>query len=227
MNQIHAQRAIYCIGRNYGAHAKELGNAIPDSPVVFLKSPAAIRSLQDRGLIAYPTETFHHELELVLKIGPAKKANRDFLSNDDVFRLLERIEAVALGIDLTRREVQNRLKKEGLPWTDAKSFKGSAVLTGFHPLPTGMEPGEISKLIDSCRFKLWINNELRQEGSPHEMIFPCQKLLSVLQTSHGLHVGDIIFTGTPHGVGPIRIGDRIRMQLFMKEKPVIDESGEL
>lgn len=120
----HNIRAIYCIGRNYGAHAKEMGNAVPSSPVVFLKSPSAVRGPGDQGRIAYPDETYHHEIELALRIG----------STDSGGTLLPRVDAVALGRDLTRREVQNRLKKEGLPWTEAKSFVGAAVLSSFIPV---------------------------------------------------------------------------------------------
>ena len=209
--------AIYCIGRNYGAHAKELGNAIPESPVVFLKSPAAVRGLQESGKIAYPSEIFHHELELVLQIGASIPG-----SSGDI---LTRIKAIGLGLDITRREVQNRLKKEGLPWTDAKSFRGSAVLGSFLELPANLSAAQIADMINSASFSLWVNGELRQKGSPCDMIFSCDKLLMTLQTSHGLHHGDLIFTGTPEGVGPLKAGDTIRMQLISGEKVVIDESG--
>lgn len=213
-SQIHA---IYCIGRNYGAHAKELGNAIPESPVVFLKSPAAVRGLQDSGKIAYPSETFHHELELVLQIGPS-------LTNGSE-KILTRIKAFGLGLDITRREVQNRLKKEGLPWTDAKSFRGSAVLTSVAELPRGTDIPSIESTIATSSFSLWVNGELRQKGSPRDMLFPCEKILIALQASHGLHDGDLVFTGTPEGVGPLRAGDTIRMQLTCGKEIVIDESG--
>lgn len=208
-------RAIYCIGRNYGAHARELGNALPAAPIVFLKSPSAIRGLADAGVLAYPDETFHHEAELVLRMGPGKGP------------LVSRIASVGLGLDLTRREEQNRLKKEGLPWTSAKSFKGSAVLTSFQELPANLDTVSIESLLRGARFTLWINGEKRQEGSPAEMIFNFSQLLATLDASHGLFDGDIIFTGTPEGVGPVRLGDKIRLQLLLDGKTVIDESGVL
>ncbi|MEY4632397.1 MAG: hypothetical protein RIQ81_2517 [Pseudomonadota bacterium] len=212
MNDI---RAIYCIGRNYGAHARELGNALPAAPIVFLKSPAALRGLKDEGVLAYQDETFHHEAELVLRVGPGSGASP------------ARIEAVALGLDLTRREEQNRLKKEGLPWTSAKSFKGAAVLTGFTKLPANIDAGGIKSMLDAARFTLWVNGEQRQQGCPADMMFPCSHLLAVLDASHGLREGDIIFTGTPEGVGPVRRGDKIRLQLVLEGKTAIDESGVL
>jgi 2-keto-4-pentenoate hydratase/2-oxohepta-3-ene-1,7-dioic acid hydratase in catechol pathway len=205
-------RAIYCIGRNYGAHAKELGNAVPASPVVFLKSPSAVRGVADQGRIAYLDETFHHEIELVLRIGHAEAAGS----------LLNRVDAVALGLDLTRREVQNRLKKEGLPWTEAKSFVGAAVLSSFVPL----DEKTLSTIEDS-EFTLWVNGEKRQHGCPRGMIFNLETLLKTIRDSHGLFPGDILFTGTPEGVGPLRPGDHFRMQLTLNGKSLLDEEGVL
>jgi len=222
-----APRAIYCIGRNYGAHARELGNAIPASPVVFLKSPSAVRGLAEAGKIAYPDETFHHEVELVLRIGQGSAEN----AGEPGTFLMDRIDAVALGLDLTRREVQTRLKKEGLPWTDAKSFTGSAVLSSFAELPASVTGQARMDQIAGSRFTLWVNGERRQHGTPRDMIFDLETVLRCIQSSHGLFPGDIIFTGTPEGVGPLRVGDKIRVQLATgpdaKPEIAIDESGTL
>lgn len=212
-------RGIYCIGRNYGAHARELGNAIPSSPVVFLKSPSAVRGFSDAGAIAWPEETFHHEVELVLRIGNAKRT-----PDTD---LLDLVDAVALGLDLTRREVQTRLKKEGLPWTEAKSFRGAAILTEFVALPAAATGEARLELLRNCEFRLWVNGEERQHGSPRDMIFDPGALLRFIDSSHGLYPGDILFTGTPEGVGPLRRGDSMRAQLMIDGHVAIDEKGTL
>lgn len=219
---IATPRAIYCIGRNYGAHARELGNAVPTSPVVFLKSPSAVRGFEETGRIAYPDETFHHEVELVLRVGPAAQ-----LASQSPASLLDLVDSVALGLDLTRREVQTRLKKEGLPWTDAKSFKGAAILSGFVPLPASVKGTGRLGLLASSDFTLWINGEKRQHGTPRDMIFDLEKVLGCIDASHGLFPGDLIFTGTPEGVGPLRAGDTMRAQLVMDGTVVLDESGVL
>ena len=212
-------RAIYCIGRNYKSHARELGNALPTSPVVFLKSPSALRGFADHGQIAYPVEAFDHELELVLHIGSAPKAGET--------NLLRHVDKIALGLDLTRREVQNRLKKEGLPWTEAKSFRGAAVLSAFVPLPQRGNASAVLELLNTCEFTLWVNGDQRQHGSPRDMTFNAEALLRTISDSHGLFPGDIVFTGTPEGVGPLRVGDRFRVQLIMAGKSTLDEDGVL
>lgn len=212
-------RAIYCIGRNFGAHARELGNAIPASPVVFLKSPSAIRSPDETGKIAYPDETFHHEVELVLHIGSSPAEGEK--------HLLRHVDQIALGLDLTRREVQNRLKKEGLPWTEAKSFKGAAVLSSFVPLIHKGNPTDILARLEAADFTLWVNGERRQHGTPREMTFNLESVLTTINESHGLFPGDIIYTGTPEGVGPLRVGDGFRMELNLDGKRVIHEDGVL
>ncbi len=212
-------RAIYCIGRNFGAHARELGNAVPSSPVVFLKSPSAVRGLDEPGQIAYPEETFHHELELVLHIGSSP-------GTGDA-HLLRHVDQVALGLDLTRRELQNRLKKAGLPWTEAKSFKGAAILSSFvQLLHVGPASDTLSRL-EAAHFTLWVNGEKRQHGSPREMTFNLESLLATINDSHGLFPGDIIYTGTPEGVGPLRLGDSFRMQFVLDGKCALDEEGTL
>ncbi len=212
-------RAIYCIGRNFGAHARELGNAVPASPVVFLKSPSAIRGPGETGKIAYPDETFHHEVELVLHIGSSPAAGEK--------NLIRRVDQIALGLDLTRREVQNRLKKEGLPWTEAKSFKGAAVLSSFIPVNHQGNPAEILARLEASDFTLWVNGDKRQHGSPREMTFNLESLLATINDSHGLFPGDIIYTGTPEGVGPLRVGDGFRLELNLDGKCVINEEGTL
>ncbi|WP_141732552.1 fumarylacetoacetate hydrolase family protein [Oligoflexus tunisiensis] len=185
---------IYCIGRNYADHAKELNNEIPAEPVVFLKAPSALRALAE-GPLAFPDETFHHELELVLLVGQHLKAQSE-VGPDSVA-------AVTLGLDLTRRAVQDQLKKKSLPWTIAKSFAGSAVLAPFVSA-RGLDLTRID-------LQLEVNGEVKQVGHTRDMMFPCSTILHYLVTLQNLYPGDLVFTGTPAGVGPVRRGDQLRV----------------
>ncbi len=182
---------IYCIGRNYAEHAAELGNAVPTTPIVFLKSQGALRRVDEDGL-AYPTETFHHEAELVLRVGRA--ADLGATPGWEI------IDEVALGLDLTRRGVQSELKAKGLPWTAAKSFAGAAVISAFVPRSAFPDP-------DQIEFTLSVGGELRQHGNTRDMIFKVPALLAHLASSTPLRIGDLIYTGTPSGVAGIRKGD--------------------
>jgi 2-keto-4-pentenoate hydratase/2-oxohepta-3-ene-1,7-dioic acid hydratase in catechol pathway len=192
---------IYGIGRNYRAHAAELGNAVPETPVVFLKARAALRGLQPAPL-AFAGETFHHEIELVLLLG------RDVMLGEHVG--WDAVEALTLGLDLTRRPEQERCKKAGLPWTTSKSFAGSAVVAPFVPLGVVGDPLRIA-------FELSVGGEVRQHGNPASMMFGVPALLTFLASLAPLHAGDLVFTGTPEGVGPIHQGDAFRMNLDTSE----------
>ena len=185
---------IYCIGRNYADHAKELGNSIPTEPVIFLKAPSALRDLK-QGPLAFPTETFHHELELCLLIGQNINSAAEIDHNTVI--------ALSLALDLTRRSVQEQLKKQSLPWTLAKSFAGSAILSAF-VAARGIDLTEID-------LQLEVNGEIKQQGHTSDMIFPCRSILGYLCLQQPLQIGDLIFTGTPAGVGPLRQGDRLKV----------------
>lgn len=198
---------VYCIGRNYADHAKELGNEIPTEPVVFLKAPSALRALAS-GPLAFPDETFHHELELCLLVG------RHLERVSDVHA--DAVIAVTLGLDLTRRPVQEQAKKKGLPWTTAKSFAGAGLLAPFVSA-TGHDLTHVD-------LQLEVNGELRQAGNTGDMIFPCQTILRYLLTLSPLYPGDLIYTGTPAGVGPLRRGDDIRV---FSQNLKIDAKGKL
>jgi 2-keto-4-pentenoate hydratase/2-oxohepta-3-ene-1,7-dioic acid hydratase in catechol pathway len=197
---------VYCIGRNYGEHIKELGNEVPKEPVVFLKAPSALRPMHSAAL-ACPQETFHHELELVLLVKEHKsmgeKAELSILS------------AMTLGLDLTRRELQNDIKKQGLPWTLCKSFAGSGILHPFQNLP---------KDLSNIEFSLKVNGELRQKGESKDMLFDFRRILNFLLKYQDLHPGDIIFTGTPEGVAGFKKGDTFQ---FISEHLGIDTHGLL
>ena len=188
---------VYCIGRNYAEHARELGNEVPTSPVVFLKSTASLRGLHASEM-AHADESFHHEAELVVLIGAAVPLNGG--------AGWEVVSALGLGLDLTRREVQNQLKSKGLPWTAAKSFAGSGVLT---PMVAKNRFADLNHI----EFTLTVEGELRQRGDTRMMLCDIPQLLTHLASAHPLQVGDIVYTGTPAGVGPIRRGDHFVLEL--------------
>jgi 2-keto-4-pentenoate hydratase/2-oxohepta-3-ene-1,7-dioic acid hydratase in catechol pathway len=187
---------IYCIGRNYAEHAAELGNAVPTEPVVFLKSRAALRPLAG-GPLAYPAETFHHEAEIVLVIGRAVA-----LGDEPGW---DAVAGLALGLDLTRREVQNQLKTQGLPWTTAKSFAGAAVLG---PAVAKTRFPDLAHIT----FDFAVGGVTKQTGDTRLMLFPVPVIVAHLARSHALEPGDLIYTGTPAGVGPLARGDAFALR---------------
>ena len=199
---------IYCIGRNYRAHAKELGNEVPDIPVVFLVTSSSIRNFNDSQL-AFANETFHFEGELILKVGKDHQLGENYCEDS--------IEALACGIDLTRRVEQSRLKEKGLPLTTSKSFFGSSIVGDFYP---------ISKFesLDSIAFEFYLNGVLRQSGNTRDMLFSFREIINYLNSFSPLKKGDLIFTGTPEGVGEIIKGDDFK---FVIPELKIIEQGKL
>jgi len=187
---------IVCVGRNYVEHAKELGNEVPEKPVVFLKPASAIIFSGDE--IKYPpfSEEMHHEVELVLLIG--NKIKDGSLENAD-----KAITGYGVGLDMTLRDVQSKLKSKGHPWTIAKCFDTSAVLSKFvlkddHNLTFDEE------------IYLTVNDEERQRDKFNKMIFKPAELVQYLSLLMTLDEGDLIFTGTPKGVGKVEKGDVIK-----------------
>jgi len=197
-------RNIYCIGRNYAEHATELGNAVPnEAPVIFLKSSASIRPLDDGYRpheCAFDDEPLHFEAELVLLVGSHVP-----LASLREGRETECLQGFGLGLDLTRRGVQSELKREGKPWTLAKSFAGSAVVTTMQRCndPSDLDVG----------FSLVVNGAERQHGHVSQMIFDIPFQLRYLNSFTGLLPGDLVFTGTPAGVGECRRGDQVALTL--------------
>lgn len=187
---------IICVGRNYGAHAKELGNEVPDEPVIFLKPDTAL--LKDNKPFYLPdwSNDIHYEAELVFKVG----RNGKYISEAHAYKYVDEI---TLGIDFTARDIQTKLKNKGLPWELAKAFDGSAVVGKFR---------KISELInqEAIEFSLQKNGETVQHASSAEMIFSLSKLIAFVSRYISLKQGDLIFTGTPQGVGPVAIGDELR-----------------
>jgi acylpyruvate hydrolase len=183
---------IFCIGRNYVEHALELKNAIPTSPLIFMKPTTAL--LTDNKPFYYPdfTQDLHHEIEIVLKICKNGKQ----IESKHAHKYYSHI---GLGIDFTARDLQDKLKSKGQPWEIAKGFDGSAVLSGFVPIEE-LENGNIS-------FSLTKNGEEVQVGTTKEMIFAFDDLICAISKYFTLQQGDIIYTGTPAGVGAVKIGD--------------------
>ena len=188
---------IFCIGKNYGEHIKELGGKEPpEEPVVFMKPVSSIVAPGASLSISFQGGLLHHEVEVVLLIG---REGRDIPEAD----ASSYISGVTLGLDLTLRDVQLRLKKAGHPWELSKSFEQSAPLGHFKPY----DPNTID--LENLAFTCLVNGKLRQEGNTREMIFPISRLIHTLSKWWILRPGDLVFTGTPSGVGPLKAGDRV------------------
>lgn len=184
---------IICIGRNYVEHIRELGNEIPEEPVIFIKPNSAISAEIHPG---NPGE-IHFEGELSLMIRDGKLA------------------AVGFGLDLTKRDLQSRLKARGLPWERSKAFDGAAVFGDFVTFG-----GSVNDL----RLELFINDRLVQQGGCELMMYKPDEILAEIETFLSLEDGDLIMTGTPAGVGPIHAGDRFNGRVFEKDKLLVESS---
>ena len=188
-------RRLFCIGRNYVAHAEELGNVVPDSPVVFLKPPTCLVPHGSPITLPAHGSDLHFETEIVVLIGTEGRARNP----QDALKF---VEGLSLGLDLTLRDVQSALKSKGLPWEKAKAFDGSAPLGSFVPLDN-------ASVLDDISFACDVNGERRQNGNTARMIFSIPTLITEISTIWTLKPGDLIFTGTPEGVGPLHAGDSI------------------
>ena len=186
---------IICIGRNYAEHAKELGNPLPENPVFFLKPDTSLLIRNRPFFFPEFSDEIHYEAELVIKI----KKNGRHISEKYAHTYYDNI---ALGIDFTARDLQKKAKEKGLPWEIAKAFDNSAPVSKFIP---------ISELPDreNIAFSLQLNGETVQESSSKFMIFSIDRLIAYVSQFITLKMGDLIFTGTPEGVGPVRIEDRL------------------
>jgi acylpyruvate hydrolase len=186
---------IICIGRNYAAHIEELKNEKPGQPVVFLKPDTAL--IKGEAPFFYPdfSTNIHHEIELVLKISKEGK----YIQPQFAHRYFEEI---GLGIDFTARDLQDQCKAKGLPWEIAKAFNGSAPIGNFKPV------SEFSDL-KNIDFHLEINGEVKQKGNTSLMLFDFATIISYVSQFFTLKKGDLIYTGTPAGVGPVQTGDQL------------------
>jgi len=182
---------IFCIGRNYVAHAAELNNNVPDKPIIFMKPPTALLRNNDDFYHPDFSDNIHYECELVVKIKKSGKAV------DPEFAHLY-YDEIGLGIDFTARDLQDELKSKGLPWEIAKAFDNSAVISPFLPLD------QLPSLIE---FSLYKNGNIVQKGNSENMIFNIDSIIVNISKYFTLQQGDLIYTGTPAGVGKIEIGD--------------------
>lgn len=186
---------ILCIGRNYAEHIAELNNERPTEPVIFLKPETAV--LKDNEPFYHPefSDDIHHEVEIVLKINRVGK-------NIEAKFAHKYYDEIGIGIDFTARDVQSKLKDKGLPWEKAKAFNGSAPISNF------IKKGDLGDL-KNLSFSLKINGETRQLGNTSLMLWNFDEIIAEMSRYFTLKTGDLIFTGTPAGVGKVNIGDNL------------------
>jgi len=189
---------IICIGRNYSEHAKELGNEVPEDPVIFMKPDTAVLKKGSDFYIPEFSDDVHYELEVVLKISKGGKYIRKEAAS-------KHYEEIGLGIDFPARDLQSKLKNKGLPWELAKGFDGSAVLSDF----VSKENYDLQNL----NFSLAKNQQVVQNGNTKDMIFSFDDIIAFASQYFTLRVGDLIFTGTPQGVGKVSENDFLEAYL--------------
>lgn len=196
---------IIAIGRNYAAHIAELNNEKPAQPVVFMKPATAI--LRNNAPFYYPefSKDIHFEVEILLKI------NREGKYIDQKFAH-KYYEEIGVGVDFTARDLQSQCKEKGLPWEIAKGFNGSAPISGFKP--------KTAYDLNNLNFSLKQNGELKQEGNTSLMLFSFDEIVAYVSQYFTLKKGDIIFTGTPAGVGPVAIGDKL--EAYIEEEKLLE-----
>lgn len=186
---------IVCVARNYAEHARELGNPVPDKAVLFIKPASSI--LDNGGTVVIPpySSDCHHELELAVLIGRTGK-------NITADEALSHVAGYGVALDLTLRDIQSELKAKGLPWEVAKGFDTSCPLSAFVPAGKVADPQQL-------HLRLTVNGELRQDGTTADMLRPVARLISEASAYFTLEAGDILLTGTPSGVGPLKSGDQV------------------
>lgn len=191
---------IICIGRNYAKHAEELNNPIPDEPVVFLKPDTAILLKKHPFFIPEHSNEVHHEVEVVVKINRLGKHIEPRFAH-------KYYDEIGLGIDFTARDIQAKCKEKGLPWEKAKAFDGSAAVSRFFKLSA------LNKPITDIDFHLDINGSTVQKGNTKNMLFPVNEIIAHVSKYFTLKTGDLIFTGTPAGVGEVNRNDLLELYL--------------
>lgn len=196
---------VVCVGRNYAAHAEELGNEVPSSPMLFMKPASSVVSI--RSDVARPNpkvfgET-HYEAELCIQLSAD-------LSMATIEEAQQAIGGLTLGLDLTLRDLQSTLKEKGHPWERAKCFDGACVLADW------IDPQAFGNL-QNVHYQLAINDKLAQDGDSALMLFPVYELLVNISHAFSLQAGDVIMTGTPSGVGVLQAGDKLKLTLGAHE----------
>ncbi len=195
---------IICIGRNYGEHAKELGNEIPENPVIFMKPDTALLKGSDFYIPEFSNDV-HYELEVVVKISKGGK----YIQKENASKHYDEI---GLGIDFTARDLQSELKSKGLPWELAKGFDGSAVLSNFFK--------KENFNLQTLHFSLVKNGAKVQDGNTKDMLFDFDDIIAFVSQYFTLRVGDLIFTGTPKGVAKVSENDIL--EGFLEQEKVLD-----
>ncbi len=190
---------IVCLARNYSEHARELGNEVPESPVLFIKPATSIIGNGESVVIPSYSNECHHEVELAVLIG---KWGKNIAPQD----AMNHVAGYGVGIDLTLRDVQGELKKKGLPWEVAKGFDTSCPLSDFVPASRIADPHNLG-------IRLKVNGEMRQDSTTAKMMRGVPEMIAYISAIFTLEEGDIILTGTPEGVGPVRSGDRMEAQI--------------
>lgn len=195
---------IFCVGRNYADHAKELQNEVPQEPVIFLKPKSAV--VHSSNPCYYPefTNELHYEAELVIRISK----NGRYITSAAANKFYD---AITVGIDFTARDLQSDLKKKGLPWEKAKAWDGSALIGQWLPFTSDIHNNVMN-------FYLNINGNKVQEGNSKQMIFSFNEIIVDISKFWSLNIGDVIFTGTPAGVGECVVGDKL--EGFLNDKSV-------
>lgn len=197
---------IICIGRNYAEHAKELGNEVPKEPLFFIKPDSAILLNNDPFFLPDFSDDVHYEAEIFVRLHKkGKNVQAKFASSY--------YKEIGIGIDMTARDVQQRCKDKGLPWEKAKGFDGSAPMSKVLPLS---DFGDVQNI----RFELYKNGEVVQQGWTGDMLFPINQIIEEATKYFTVKIGDIIFTGTPAGVGKLNPGDRL--EAFIEGKKMMD-----
>jgi len=193
---------IICIGRNYADHAKELNNSVPTEPVFFLKPDTAL--LPKKNPFVYPSfsKNIQHEVEIVLKINRLGKHIEEKFAH-------KYYNEIGVGVDFTARDLQQQCKEQGMPWEKAKAFDGSAPTSPFTPIDQFDD-------INNLDFSIQINGETKQMGNTKDMLFNFNQIIAYVSQFFTLKIGDLIYTGTPAGVGPIQINDTITC--FIEDK---------
>lgn len=190
---------LLCIGRNYAKHAAEMKSEVPDEPLVFLKPPSALIGDRDSVVIPPASSNVHHEVELVAVIGTGGK-------NIPVAGALDHVDAYAVGLDMTARDLQAEAKRGGRPWSVAKGFDTFAPLGPLAPATSVADPQDLT-------IQLTVNGTERQQATTHDMLFPVAELIAYCSQIFTLMPGDLIYTGTPEGVGPVGAGDRLEARV--------------
>lgn len=190
---------VVCIGRNYLDHIRELNNVVPETPILFMKPATALVALDEPIRLPFGRGECHHEVELAVLVGRE-------LRNADAETARQAVAGYGIALDLTLRDVQNELKKNGHPWETAKAFDGSCPLSPF------LKPADLSEPL-ATDLSLRINGEIRQQGNTRQMMISIFELVAYISTHFTLLSGDVVLTGTPAGVGPLGSGDSLVLNL--------------